>query len=57
MVELYIKRGLSAETAERIVEILAKNKPALVDVMMHEELGALRRSCRRRVARVPPIRG
>jgi len=39
MVELYIKKGVKKENAERIMQILSKNKKAFVDIMMAEELG------------------
>jgi VIT1/CCC1 family predicted Fe2+/Mn2+ transporter len=41
LVELYVEKGLAKQDAETIVEILAKNKSAWVDVMMVEELGIL----------------
>lgn len=41
LVELYTAKGLSKIDAETIVEILARNQEAWVDVMMVEELGIL----------------
>ncbi len=41
LVELYTAKGLSRSDAETIVEILARNQEAWVDVMMVEELGIL----------------
>ncbi len=41
LVELYVDKGLSPEDAEAVVEILARNKEAWIDVMMVEELGIL----------------
>ncbi len=39
LVELYLEKGLSGEDAETIVDILAKDRDTMVDVMMVEELG------------------
>ncbi len=39
LVELYVDKGLAPDDAETIVQILAKNRKAWVDVMMVEELG------------------
>lgn len=39
LVELYVDKGLSQSDAETIVNILANNKKAWIDVMMVEELG------------------
>jgi VIT1/CCC1 family predicted Fe2+/Mn2+ transporter len=39
LVELYIGKGLDGKDAKQIVEILAKNRDTMVDVMMVEELG------------------
>ena len=39
MVELYIGKGLAEEDAKQIVDILAKDRSTMVDVMMIEELG------------------
>ena len=39
MAEIYIQRGLSKGNAERVVELLSKNKKTFVDIMMLEELG------------------
>lgn len=41
LIELYTAKGLSKADAQTIVEILARNKEAWVDVMMVEELGIL----------------
>lgn len=41
LVELYVDKGLSQADAETIVNILAKNEKAWIDVMMVEELGIL----------------
>nr|MDO8110832.1 VIT1/CCC1 transporter family protein [Candidatus Sigynarchaeota archaeon] len=38
MVEIYMKRGLSKEEAEQVVNIFSKHKKTWVDVMMLEEL-------------------
>jgi len=39
MVELYVAKGMTVEDAKTVVEILARNKEAWIDVMMIEELG------------------
>ena len=39
LVELYVAKGLSQKDAERVVEVFAKKKDVIVDVMMVEELG------------------
>jgi len=39
LIQLYTSKGLSRPDAQTIVDILAKNKEAWVDVMMVEELG------------------
>lgn len=39
LVELYLEKGLSEEDATSVVEIFAKKKEVIVDVMMVEELG------------------
>jgi len=39
MVELYVKKGVPRENAEKIIEILSKHKKPFVDIMMAEELG------------------
>ena len=39
MVELYTAKGISAEDARKVVDLLSKNKEAWVDIMMIEELG------------------
>jgi len=39
LVELYVQKGIAEADATQIVEIMAKNKEAMVDVMMVEELG------------------
>ena len=39
LLELYVAKGLSQEDAERVVEVFAKKKDFMVDVMMMEELG------------------
>jgi hypothetical protein len=36
MIDLYVKRGLSRESATRLVEILSKDPKIFVDVMMVE---------------------
>jgi len=41
MVELYEKRGMTAEDAEQVVEIMSKYKNFFLDVMMVEELGLM----------------
>jgi len=41
LIELYVDKGLSQQDAETIVNILAHNKKAWVDVMMVEERGIL----------------
>lgn len=41
MIQLYTMKGLSEEDAKTVVEILSKNKPFFVDVMMKEELELL----------------
>ncbi len=38
LVELYIDKGYPKEDAEKLVEIIAKNKKGWVDIMMKEEL-------------------
>jgi hypothetical protein len=38
MVELYTSKGLSESDARAVVEILSKNEPFFVDIMMLEEL-------------------
>lgn len=44
MVELYVKKGIERQDAERMTDILANYKSAWVDVMMVEELGILEAS-------------
>ena len=39
LAELYVQKGIAEADALQIVEIMAKNKEAMVDVMMVEELG------------------
>ena len=39
LVELYVEKGLEEEDARQVVEIMAKNKETIVDIMMVEELG------------------
>ena len=39
LVELYLGKGLAEEDAKQIVDILAKDRNTMVDVMMVEELG------------------
>ncbi len=39
MFEIYTSKGYSLEDAKKIVDLLAKDKKAFVDVMMREELG------------------
>ncbi len=39
MEKIYVKKGYSQEDAKKIIELLAKNKPAFVDRMMVDELG------------------
>ena len=39
LTELYVQKGIDETDALQIVEIMAKNKEAMVDVMMVEELG------------------
>ena len=39
LVELYVAKGLAKEDAEKVVEVFAKKKEVIVDVMMVEELG------------------
>jgi VIT1/CCC1 family predicted Fe2+/Mn2+ transporter len=39
LVELYQEKGLAGEDAKQIVDILAKSRDTMVDVMMVEELG------------------
>jgi len=41
MVELYVRKGIVREDAEKMTEILAKNEDTWVDVMMAEELGII----------------
>ena len=41
MVELYMKRGMSKEDAETVVEVMSKYKNFFLDVMMLEELGLM----------------
>jgi VIT1/CCC1 family predicted Fe2+/Mn2+ transporter len=41
LIELYVDKGLSPQDAQTIVDILAKNEKAWIDVMMVEELGIL----------------
>jgi vacuolar iron transporter family protein len=41
MIEIYTSKGIAEKDAKNIVEILAQNKKAWVDVMMVEELGIL----------------
>lgn len=44
MVELYVGKGMSPQDASSIVEVLARNPKAWVDVMMVEELGIVQSS-------------
>lgn len=44
MVELYVKKGIERQDAERMTDILANYESAWVDVMMVEELGILEAS-------------
>jgi vacuolar iron transporter family protein len=39
LVELYVEKGMDEADAQQVVEIIARNKKAWVDVMMVEELG------------------
>ena len=39
--ELYVDKGMSEKDAKTVVEIIAKNKDAWVDIMMVEELGII----------------
>ncbi len=39
LVELYVEKGLSKEDARKVVDVFAKKKEVIVDVMMVEELG------------------
>ncbi len=39
LIELYVEKGMSLEDATQVVEIFAKKKEVMVDVMMVEELG------------------
>ena len=41
MVELYMKRGMSKEDAETVIEVMSKYKNFFLDVMMVEELGLM----------------
>ncbi len=41
LVELYIEKGMSQSDAEAIVEIIAKNQDAWIEIMMVEELGII----------------
>lgn len=41
LMELYVNKGISAEDASAIVNIISKNKEAWVDIMMVEELGII----------------
>jgi VIT1/CCC1 family predicted Fe2+/Mn2+ transporter len=41
MVELYMKRGMSKEDAESVIEVMSKYKNFFLDVMMVEELGLM----------------
>lgn len=39
--EVYVQKGYSEEDAEKLVDIIAKNKEGWVDIMMKEELGVI----------------
>lgn len=41
MVDLYVKKGIEQEDAEKLVDIMSKHKDAFVDIMMIEELGIM----------------
>lgn len=41
MIQIYWKKGVSRKDARKVVDILAINKKAFIDIMMIEELGLL----------------
>jgi hypothetical protein len=41
MVEIYMEKGMSREDAEKMTEVLSRNKEAWISVMMVEELGII----------------
>ncbi len=41
LIELYTAKGIAEEDAQKMVDIISKNKKAWVDIMMVEELGIL----------------
>jgi len=41
MIEIYMQKGYAKKDAEKIVEIMSKDKEAFIDVMMVEELGIM----------------
>jgi VIT1/CCC1 family predicted Fe2+/Mn2+ transporter len=41
MVEIYMEKGMSKEDAEKMTEVLSRNKEAWISVMMVEELGII----------------
>jgi VIT1/CCC1 family predicted Fe2+/Mn2+ transporter len=41
MVDLYVKKGIEQQDAEKLVDIMSKHKDAFVDIMLIEELGIM----------------